>query len=409
MDNEVPVADNVEQHKNSEASAPVNATTSARSSTSTQHPPWIFRDPQTDPLEVALQYKVMALSEISNAQQTFTMTIMEDIAIWLTRDEYDDYLELSRSRQVGQFRPQHILHTYVYNSTDSSWQEANQTLEGCDYHIRCLDVEENNNKCWAWRQRLGKVTFNQPFQLRNFPFDVQDLTCMFALFVYTNQQSAQRLRILPLNGGATFSAKFVEPNDEYQVCRDHHAFHCLHRGYVSCTYKICREWKYYFSNVMVVLSIVTLTALAAFVSFESYMEQISHLSTVLLTDVAYLYTIQNHMPKLKYLTLLDYFVFMNVVFVFLIYIQLTVFQKLDMDMSELVGRGTRLTVADAVLVANLVVWVMLVSIFSIVAARARLQELKKLTMPKPAEGKSASPPFECNAFCGGSSRCLMLG
>jgi len=194
---------------------------------------WIFRDPMKDPLEVGLQYKVMALSDISNANQTFCMTIMEDNACWLTREEFDDFVQLPRN-QRRDYRPRYFIHTYVYNSVDHEWHEPNRTLEGCPFHIRAIF---GDGRCWAFQQRLGKMTFNQPFQLQGFPFDVQDLTCMFGMFVYTNSLCAQKVRVRPIYGGATFALKFVEPKGEYRVSREHRKFE-EKNGYVLCTFKV---------------------------------------------------------------------------------------------------------------------------------------------------------------------------
>lgn len=85
----------------------------------------------------------MALSEISNTAQTFTMTVMEDAAIWLMEEEYNDYIELADKRH---FRPRFFVQTYVYNSTESNWQDPYRTIEGCEYHIRCIFGDK---KCLA--------------------------------------------------------------------------------------------------------------------------------------------------------------------------------------------------------------------------------------------------------------------
>lgn len=244
------------------------------------------------------------------------------------------------------------------------------------------------------------MTFNQPFQLQNFPFDVQDLTCMFALFDYTNSRQGQKLKVIPMYGGATFSSKFVEPNDEYKVFRDHRVFHEAD-GYVCCTFKICRQWHYYFCKVIVILSLVTLTALGAFIAFESYIEQVTHLSTVLLTEVAYLYSIQHHIPKLAYLTLLDVFVFGNVFFLFAIFIQLAVIEKVNMDMTEIVNPSSSgMAVADVVLVANIAGWVIMISIFAMVAVRARFAKLKSWAWRNPLEQRKKAKSLNVTLFAG---------
>ncbi|CAB9516319.1 expressed unknown protein [Seminavis robusta] len=366
---------------------------------------WIFRDPAADdPLEIALQFKSMALSNISNTQQTFTMTVMEDVAVWITREEFEAFC---RCPDKQDFKPHHFVNTYVYNSSETQWHEPHRTLEGSPYHIRDIF---GDNKCWAFRQRQGKIVFHSPFDLHNFPFDVQDLTCKFALYTYSNCSTVKRVLVRPMYGGTTFSRLFVDPNDEYKVHREHRTFF-ESKGYVCCTYKFSREWIYYFWKVMVVLSIVTLTSLASFVSFGSYLEQITHLSTVLLTDMAYLFTIQSHMPTLRYLTLLDWWVFGNIFYVFVMFMEVTLIEKLEIDMEQRPGGQDGLRLMSIVFLANLACWAILVFIFVMIAVRARQKERKKLGNPAKEDDwmKEEHEPFECNLFGGGSDMALMLG
>jgi hypothetical protein len=157
-------------------------------------------------------------------------------------------------------------------------------------------------------------------------------------------------------------------------------------GYVRCTYKIVRCWKYYFWKVVLVLAIVTLTSLASLLNFESYLDQMSHLSTVLLTDVAYLYTVSEHMPRLKYLTLLDVCVFGNIAFVFCIFVQLTLLEILNVNLEEVVmesktGPATGMTIREKLLVANFAGWVGSGLIFLLLCFACRRYELKKLGQP----------------------------
>ena len=116
------------------------------------------------------------------------------------------------------------------------------------------------------------------------------------------------------------------------------------------------------------------------------------------------------MPKLKYLTLLDYYVFGNVTFVFLVCIQLTIVEILKVNTEENVTDN--LTVGNLILIVNMVGWFALVAIFLMIAGQIRQTELLKLgKMPGEKEwtNDDGEPQaFKCNMFCGGSSRCLML-
>jgi len=173
--------------------------------------------------------------------------------------------------------------------------------------------------------------------------------------------------------------------------------------------KIIRESEYYFWKVMVVLFIVTLTAMAAIIG-DNYLDQVTHLSTVLLTDIAYLYTIQDDMPKLKYLTHLDHYVMGNITFVFLIYVQVTVMEKLNVNMGASVLGEDGFSTSEIVLAANLAALGLFVAAFCVTAHFCRQRELKKLgKIPDQSERmEEEHEVFECNAFCGGPDQTLLL-
>ena len=134
------------------------------------------------------------------------------------------------------------------------------------------------------------------------------------------------------------------------------------------------------------------------------------LPSVLLTDMAYLYSIQSHMPTLRYLTLLDYWVFGNVFFVFAVLIEVTILEMTNLNMEqEQFDTGVKLR--TVVLLFNLATWAMLVFTFVVVAVRARRMELRKLESPPKEDDWMLGDheAFECNMFCGGSEMTLMLG
>ena len=79
--------------------------------------------------------------------------------------------------------------------------------------------------------------------------------------------------------------------------------------------KVERRSIYYTARVQVILSLITLCALAVNFVEDSVDGQLGYLSACLLAAVAYLYVVGEALPKLSFLTILDKFVYASIVFI----------------------------------------------------------------------------------------------
>lgn len=176
---------------------------------------WIFRNPDVDPLHIFFQLKVFSIVDISNSRQTFTVRVSEEVAVWLTRNDMEHYQNLQDDHKAHEFRPSFFVDPYAYDAVDIHWQAPLQTPNGCIYHIRPIRTAGGNTttttaKCCAWRQRMGRLTFNQAFDLHDFPLDAQRLEMLFQFFHYTNDPHTQVFQaedtvIRPMYHGTAFA------------------------------------------------------------------------------------------------------------------------------------------------------------------------------------------------------------
>mmetsp|Transcript_25972 Transcript_25972/g.71532 ORF Transcript_25972/g.71532 Transcript_25972/m.71532 type:complete len:430 (-) Transcript_25972:152-1441(-) len=280
---------------------------------------------------IAVMYKIFALSEVSNTDQTFSCHLGEEMAVFISEEEYHRFLD-----DPKEFEPDYIPETFPYNGTEWEWEDYLKTSQGHPYYMRQLSAAQNHkepdfeNRCFVWRQRMGKITFNEPFELENFPFDVQTLTMIFQFHTYKDDPSV-KFKIHPLYGGAAYSFGFVEPQGEYRVLRKYTKFEVRGTPWMGdsqarCTFVLRRNWTFYFWKVAFVLSVISLTAIVALLVFDSFLDQVGHLSTILLTDVAYLYIVSTYMPTLRYLTYMDWFVMFQIMFVFGIFCEIAIIE-----------------------------------------------------------------------------------
>uniref|UniRef100_A0A7S2TG95 Uncharacterized protein n=1 Tax=Lotharella oceanica TaxID=641309 RepID=A0A7S2TG95_9EUKA len=175
---------------------------------------------------------------------------------------------------------------------------------------------------------MFESTWNEPFALRRFPFDLQMLNLEFQCIVEGNIQ-------VVLLGGPLFSAEFVPPQGEFQLIQfsesraradgrilPYIASEELTNGGTKYTLTLFvqRSWFFYFHRVMLVLSLVCVTSVTAFLFVEVH-EQMNFLVTVLLTIVAYLYFIDDYLPAVSYITMLDAYLYANTFFVMIVIVQ----------------------------------------------------------------------------------------
>lgn len=329
---------------------------SSSSRSSIRIPGMRFRQPH-EAVDCFVLEKIFALTEINNNMQTFTIRKGEEVAVSITEDEYKRFLLSPQD-----FKPDHWLDMFAYNGTSVEWEDPLITTDGCEFLIR-----EHEGQALCWRQRMCTQTFNEPYELENFPFDVQELTMVFQTHSYSNDKT--KFILHPWAGGTGYSGKFVEPQGEFTTFKDLAHFQ-IDGSQVVCTYKVQRNWPFYFWKVMFVLGVLSLSTACTFIS-EGYDDAMAFLATIFLTVVAFLYIVGTYMPVLKYLTLLDKYIFAQVIFLFGNIVTVSVFEITD-NWPYL--RANRLMLVS--IVAG--VWFVGHSVFALVCWRAWHIEVKKL-------------------------------
>ena len=264
---------------------------------------WVFRDPQKeDTLHIFYMCKLVSIVNVSNSDKNFTVRLCEEVAVWLTEDDVDAY---NKEPNKADFRPSLFVDTFAYDAVEINWQEALRTPEGSQFHIRPIREKEGEKyKCCAWRLRLGRVTFNQPFELRHFPYDVQKLDMSFQFVVYTNDErtkipSFEQTKISEMYGGATTAIHFSVPSGEYKLVGKYGIFFFPHTNNVTISFLIERDFWFYFGKVMVVQTLISFSAVAVFVDWDSFLGQVTYLSTILLTFVSNFHVLNTYLPKLE--------------------------------------------------------------------------------------------------------------
>lgn len=157
-------------------------------------------------------------------------------------------------------------------------------------------------------------TYSNCFDLHNFPFDMQKLT-----LVFRSKESFNKVYIRKMSNtrfASTVSKNFASSLSHWRVEKwayeeaqiDNHS---LNRPYA--TYKVTifasRKPEYYFRKM---LSVVLITTIMSFLGFCTPLSDIGSrlefLVSILLTNIAFTFSVNQELPKIGYYTLLDIFV-----------------------------------------------------------------------------------------------------
>ena len=170
-----------------------------------------------------------------------------------------------------------------------------------------------------------KGTFKEVLELNNFPFDYQKLT--LTLSAKCNAASL-KLENDPEKEDNIRTDNFFAPQ-EWKLCS-----HVLTeskepvetRGASSNRYpqyefrmNVRRQYKFYIYNVFLVMFLITALTFGSFaVEADATGDRIQISLTLLLTSVAFKYHVQQFVPTVSYLTLIDKYILLCMVFQFLI-------------------------------------------------------------------------------------------
>merc|ERR1719361_1805746 len=197
-----------------------------------------FRE-EDEPLKFFMGFKIHSLSEVDSCKQSFTVRVGQQISFQLTVTEYDALQE-----DAVNFNPKYCPPTHPYNGRSIEWEPVFATLEKANW---CLNVVNGVPYAQKWQFFTG--TFNENFEIRCFPFDVQELT--IDMLVNTAVHGGQKIEITKWKNGCSFAGHFVEPQGEWTVSRKvSHSIEALKTSnfnlHLKSTLYVKRNWGFYF-------------------------------------------------------------------------------------------------------------------------------------------------------------------
>jgi hypothetical protein len=186
------------------------------------------------------------------------------------------------------------------------------------------EVEVTSAGSVTYRQRFSGA-FVVPLDLRDFPIDEQILPVRLVFPDYSPEEL--QLEIDSETSGR--SPVFDIPDWAIGDCKSRiDRLECtptLSRAGMLCELKARRETQYYYLKVLLPLVLIVCMSWAAFwIDPENAGSQIGVATSSMLTLIAYRFMLGNLLPKVAYMTRLDYFILVSTILVFLTLIQVLV-------------------------------------------------------------------------------------
>lgn len=272
---------------------------------------------ETTPLEVQVSITVQSVENISTTRETADLGILLDI-YWNEEDKGNK------------------------NITTPCWNYAKsfQTVNAVVDYERQERTAPHHVKDNLWHAQLWiSTTFKQNFadsSIRAFPFDCQTIIARFEMgkieeMIYRPVKGRDVVlsveqELCPLSDWTWVGADVVTTATKRSLSKQKNSYAqmiiCLH---------LARDWRHYIWRVFMFIFFFSISSLIPFAldPVEEFSERVSVSLTVILTQVAFMFSVQGSLPATKEISILERYIFLSVVANFFVTFETATCKYLD--------------------------------------------------------------------------------
>ena len=225
----------------------------------------------------------------------------------------------------------------------SSWDFAGnfQTVNAISDNERVVrkppTLKRKDGKIKWYAQLWISAKFKQIFDLRKFPMDCQRLVVRFEM------GNVKRMVYVPVDGQRTFCSveKDLCPCSDWEwqgvsvVCAGTDPKLSKQGNSYSqmiLVLHLARHWEPYFWRIGAFVSLLVISSISPFCldPIEDYADRMGIVWTILLTQVAFQFTIQGNLPSEPYMSLLEIIIMCSIGFIFFVAVETSVIKAVDM-------------------------------------------------------------------------------
>ncbi len=318
---------------------------------------------------------ILNLSEISPSTSSFRARLEYNVFWHLSDDDSTSYITSIQNKTI--------------RTWDPTWAPNFIPVNVSCVHSMTREVFSTNKNFIIIQQKGSLVgtytlildaTFTELFELRLFPFDVQD----FAMDMQYHSQP-QAFRPLLQGSGDVDLTKSTIKIHEKCLSSPEWIFHSVLMGFgaskeqVRINVKLVRRWQCYVLRVVKVLGLITLiSSFVPFIPSNILSGQLGILVTCILSAIAYLHVVGSCIPKLPYSTCLDGYIGSCITFIGYAMIKASILSFLKVATE---GEKQEALIVFAV---DIIIWIGLHLFYIYISVEAMKESEKNLwTFPEP--------------------------
>ena len=216
------------------------------------------------------------------------------------------------------------------NNVDFSRKVYHTFRSGSQFLIQ----KGNNNKHYNIQKLYVTGDFTEPFEVENFPFDVQDLTIIIA----SSELPAKQFEFMPV----PIRKDYISVDKTWNSTTDFDIVSCDaitsiidelkarsggemiggerdHYTYIQFRIQVVRKWRAVFLSTVLWMFILNLLSLCIFAYSPTNIEgRLGFAITLVLTIVAFQFVISSQLPNVSYLTIIDKYNIYTLIFILIL-------------------------------------------------------------------------------------------
>lgn len=328
----------------------------------------------SEPEEVDCMFYIDAIYHVDTVHQVFDANVVVRYRWRLTESQAERYLASPDTFKICKYQDLHPRFKIPNLKELQEWK---------DYPKKFKTTTSNEVYCESSFRVVG--TFMEKMELESFPFDIQDITITLVCNVPTNYYiltpnkkesdiGIMREKFLTMSEWSveTLSVQFTHTQKSESRSR-------TEKSVMRIFVKVRRKWIAYFWRVIIIMAIINFCSLFVFcIDISEPGDRGGHIFTIMLTAVAFQFVVQTELPKLPYLTYLDYYVLSSYAFIGAIAVE-NFIMAFNSNEDEDLDRQ--------IFWIDLLAWIVIQVLFCIFARYCIMKENRKLTT-LPIEDRS---------------------
>jgi hypothetical protein len=252
---------------------------------------------------VEIRLIILKLGNISTKENTFSCEAFME-ASWLEKSS-DNY-DTSKNDFKPNWTPNLYIKNLVSHQTQETWYDFKETHVG-------VKVSE---------KRRFKGDFSQTFNLRNFPFDQQELFINISSYHNSNEikliHNKEKLSLIELSSFTQTHEWNLNSSLRTRETVKQNDFSSETHSCIDFTICVTRKPVYYIWNSFLLIFIITTICLCCFsIRCDIAANRLIVGITVFLTLITFKWSLSKNQPSISYLTCLDKYTLSNIFIVFI--------------------------------------------------------------------------------------------